>query len=130
MSFQPGRYSEILYALMRVVLGLLFACHGAQKLFGALGGQVMTGNTLMLTAGIIEFFGGLLIAVGLLTRVAAFIASGEMAVGYFKVHAPQGFWPIQNQGELAVVYCFIFLFIAAHGPGLYSLDRAFRRRTA
>jgi len=130
MSFQPGRYSEILYSLMRFVLGLLFACHGAQKLFGALGGKVMTGNPLMLTAGIIEFVGGLLIAVGLFTRVAAFLASGEMAVAYFKAHAPRGFWPMLNEGELAVVYCFVFLFIAAYGAGLYSLDRAFRRRTA
>lgn len=129
MSIQPGRYSEILYSLMRFVLGLLFACHGAQKLFGVLGGQVMTGNPLMLTAGIIEFVGGLLIAVGLFTRVAAFIASGEMAVAYFKAHAARGFWPILNEGELAVVYCFIFLFIAAYGAGRYSLDRAFRRQT-
>jgi len=129
MSFQPGRYSEILYSLMRFVLGLLFACHGAQKLFGVLGGKVMTGNPLMLTAGIIEFVGGLLIAVGLFTRVAAFLASGEMAVAYFKAHAPRGFWPILNEGELVVVYCFVFLFIATYGAGRYSLDRTFRRRT-
>jgi putative oxidoreductase len=130
MRIQPGRYSEILYFLMRFVLGLLFACHGAQKLFGVLGGKVMTGNPLMLTAGIIEFVGGLLIAVGLFTRVAAFLASGEMAVAYFKAHAPRGFWPVLNEGELAVVYCFVFLFIAAYGAGLYSFDRAFRRRRA
>lgn len=124
------RLINLAYALMRVVVGLLFAVHGAQKLFGVLGGKVMTGNPLMLTAGIIEFVGGLLIAVGLLTRIAAFLASGEMAVAYFKVHAPQGFWPIQNQGELAVVYCFVFLFIAAYGGGIYSLDQALRRRGA
>ena len=88
----------------------------------------MTGNPLMLTAGIIEFFGGLLIAVGLLTRIAAFIASGEMAVAYFKAHAPQGFWPIENQGELAVVYCFVFLFVAAYGAGVYGLGRVLGRR--
>lgn len=128
MSLQPGRYTEVLFALMRFVLGVLFACHGAQKLFGVLGGKVMTGTPLMLTAGIIEFVGGLLIAVGLLTRVAAFLASGFMAVAYFMAHAPKGFWPILNEGELAVVYCFVFLFIAAHGGGIYSLDRAFRRR--
>lgn len=124
------RLINLAYALMRVVVGLLFAVHGAQKLFGVLGGKVMTGNPLMLTAGIIEFVGGLLIAVGLLTRIAAFLASGEMAVAYFKVHAPQGFWPIQNQGELAVLYCFVFLFIAAYGGGIYSLDHALRRRGA
>jgi len=115
---------------MRFVLGVLLACHGAQKLFGVLGGKVMTGHPLMLTAGIIELVGGLLIAVGLFTRIAAFLASGEMAVACFKVHAPQGFWPIQNQGELAVVYCFVFLFIAAYGAGVYSLDHVFRRRIA
>lgn len=130
MSLQPGRYSDVVYSLMRFVAGLLLACHGAQKLFGAFGGKVMTGDPLMLVAGIIEFFGGLLIAVGLLTRVAAFLASGLMAVGYFMAHAPRGFWPILNEGELAVVYCFVFLFIAAYGAGAYSLDRALRRRAS
>lgn len=128
MSFQPAKYSEVTYFLMRLVVGLLLACHGAQKLFGAFGGQVVTGNPLMLVAGIIEFFGGLLIAVGLVTRIAAFIASGMMAVAYFTAHAPQGFWPILNKGELAVVYCFVFLFIAAYGGGRYSLDHAIRRQ--
>ena len=127
MNIDSGRWNEIAFLLMRVVVGLLFACHGAQKLFGVLGGQVMTSNTLMLVAGIIEFGGGLLIALGFCTRIAALIASGEMAVAYFKAHAPQGFWPIENKGELAVVYCFLFLFIAAHGAGLYSLDRTIRR---
>ena len=127
MNIDSGRWNEIAFLLMRVVVGLLFACHGAQKLFGVLGGQVMTSNTLMLVAGIIEFGGGLLIALGFCTRIAAFIASGEMAVAYFKAHAPQGFWPIENKGELAVVYCFLFLFIAAHGAGRYSLDRTIRR---
>ena len=127
MNIDSGRWNEIAFLLMRVVVGLLFACHGAQKLFGVLGGQVMTSNTLMLVAGIIEFGGGLLIALGFCTRIAAFLASGEMAVAYFKAHAPQGFWPIENKGELAVVYCFLFLFIAAHGAGRYSLDRTIRR---
>jgi putative oxidoreductase len=124
-----SRFSESLYAVMRLVAGLLLACHGAQKLFGALGAQPMTDKPMMLVAGIIEFGGGILIAVGLLTRVAAFIASGLMAAAYFMAHAPQGFWPILNKGELAVVYCFLFLFIAAHGPGRYSLDRMLRSRT-
>jgi putative oxidoreductase len=129
MTVSP-RLVNLAYALMRVFAGLLFAMHGAQKLFGVLGGKVMTGNPLMLTAGIIEFVGGLLIAVGLLTRIAAFLASGEMAVAYFKAHAPQGFWPVENQGELPVLYCFVFLFIAAYGGGVYSLDHALRRRGA
>src|SRR5689334_17747051 len=116
------RLSEIAYALMRFFLGAAFSCHGAQKLFGALGGHVATGKPMMLIAGIIEFVGGILIAVGLFTGIAALIASGEMAVAYFTAHAPGGFWPIQNKGELAVAYCFAFLFIAATGAGRYSLD--------
>jgi putative oxidoreductase len=123
-----GRHAERAYALLRIVAGLLFACHGAQKLFGALGGTAMTSNPMMLAAGIIEFGGGLLIAVGLLTSWAAFIASGEMAVAYFMVHAKGGFWPIVNKGELAVVYCFLFLYIAARGAGPYSADAAMRKR--
>lgn len=123
-----GRYSEVLYALMRLVVGLLFACHGAQKLFGALGGTQMTGNPKMLVAGIIELVGGLLIAVGLQAGFAAFLASGQMAYAYFSVHAPNGFWPILNKGELAVLYCFVFLYIASRGSGRYSLDAAFKRR--
>jgi putative oxidoreductase len=129
MSVHPSRYTDVLYSLMRFMAGAMFSLHGFQKLFGAFGGKVMTGNPLMLTAGIIELVGGLLIALGLLTRPAAFLAAGEMAVAYFKAHAPRGFWPVQNEGELAALYCFVFLFIVAYGPGLYSLDRAFRRRT-
>jgi putative oxidoreductase len=123
-----GRHAERVYTLLRIVAGILFACHGAQKLFGALGGTAMTSNPMMLAAGIIEFGGGLLIAIGLLTSWAAFIASGEMAVGYFMVHAKGGFWPILNKGELAVVYCFLFLYIAARGAGPYSADAAMRKR--
>src|SRR6184192_4436595 len=93
------RYSDHLYSLMRVIAGFLFACHGAQKLFGVLGGPEMRHVPLMLAAGIIEFFGGLLIALGVFTAIAAFIASGEMATGYFLGHAPHGFWPIRNHGE-------------------------------
>jgi len=123
-----GRHAERAYALLRIVAGLLFACHGAQKLFGALGGTAMTSNPMMLVGGIIEFGGGLLIAIGLFTSWAAFLASGEMAVAYFMVHAKGGFWPIINKGELAVVYCFLFLYIAARGSGPSSVDAAMRKR--
>jgi len=123
-----GRHAEHIYTLLRVVAGLLFACHGAQKLFGALGGTAMTSNPMMLVAGIIEFGGGLLIALGFLTSWAAFLASGQMAVAYFMVHAKGGFWPIINKGELAVVYCFLFLYIAARGAGPYSVDAIIRKR--
>ncbi len=124
--FAPFR--EHAYAIFRFMSGALFACHGAQKLFGVLGGTSQLGHTKMMIAGIIEFGGGLLIALGLFARVAAFIASGEMAVAYFTAHAPHGFWPIINKGELAVAYCFFFLFVAAHGAGPYSLDRLVRRK--
>lgn len=126
MANHRGGLADVAFFLARLIFGLMFACHGAQKLFGVLGGTRMIGNPQMLIAGIVEFAGGLLIASGLLTRLAAFIASGEMAVAYFKSHAPHGFWPIQNKGELAVAYCFFFLFVAAYGAGPYSLDRIFR----
>jgi putative oxidoreductase len=122
-----GRHASTIYALLRIVSGLLFACHGAQKLFGVLGGAGgQPGATveifsLMGLGGIIELFGGLMIALGLLTSVAAFIASGMMAVAYFMVHAPRGFWPVQNGGELAIVYCFLFLYFAAHGSGPWGI---------
>jgi putative oxidoreductase len=122
-----NRYSEQIFLVLRLVVGLLFAIHGAQKLFGAFGGQVMTHVPLMLAAGIIEFAGGLMIALGLFGDVAAFIASGQMAVAYFMAHAKDGWNPIANHGESAVLYCFIFLYIAARGTGRYSLDRGFRR---
>jgi len=117
-----GRHKDLLYAVMRLVVGLLFAQHGAQKLFGMLGGQSQLDKPLMLAAGVIELVGGLLVALGLWAGYAAFIASGEMAYAYFAVHAPGGLWPIQNKGELAALYCFVFLFIAARGSGTWSID--------
>ena len=123
-----GPHAERIYALFRFFFGVLFACHGAQKLFGAFGSQAMTSNPMMLAAGIIEFAGGLMIAIGLLTGWTAFIASGQMAVAYFMVHAKGGFWPIVNKGELAVLYCFAFLYIAARGAGPYSVDALLRRK--
>ena len=125
MKFLAG-WAEPLYAVLRIVAGILFAFHGAQKLFGMFGGQ-KAGDPLMIAAGVIELGGGLLIALGLLTVPVALLASGEMAVAYFKAHFPQGFWPIENGGELAALYCFVFLYIAARGPGVWSLDRSFRR---
>jgi putative oxidoreductase len=119
------RHSRLLYATMRVVTGLLFACHGAQKLFGVLGGHSQLGSPKLLTAGVIEFGGGLLIAVGLWAGYAAFTASGLMAVAYFTAHARGGFWPIVNRGELAVLYCFVFLYIASRGSGVWSLEALF-----
>ena len=118
-----------LYVVLRVIAGLLFACHGAQKLFGVFGGVgAPPGATaplfsLMGLAGIIELVGGLLIAFGILTSLAAFIASGQMAAAYFLAHFPRGFWPIQNGGELAVLNCFLFLYIAAHGTGIWGVGR-------
>jgi len=117
------RYEAPIYAVFRIVLGLLFACHGAQKVLGLFGGQKAS-MPLMIVGGWIELLAGLLIAVGLFAAVAAFIASGEMAVAYFMAHAPHGWAPIMNKGELAVVYCFAFLFIAARGAGLWSIDAA------
>jgi putative oxidoreductase len=113
---------------MRLVVGALFACHGAQKLFGVLGGQAQLSNPKLLLAGIIEFVGGALVALGLGAAYAALVASGEMAVAYFQAHAPGGFWPIQNRGELAVLYCFVFLYIASRGDGTLSLRGAIRGR--
>ncbi len=122
-----GRFSPQLYALMRIAAGLLFACHGAQKLFGVLGGQHMPLASMMGLAGVIEFFGGLFIAMGFLAGIAAFIASGEMAAAYFMAHFPRGPVPIRNGGELAVLYCFVFLFIASRGAGIWGVDRSSRR---
>jgi putative oxidoreductase len=121
-----GKYSNFFYALMRFFAGVLFACHGAQKLFDVPGGHKAT-ETLMQVAGVIEFFGGILIAVGLFAGFAAFVAAGEMAVAYFTQHSPRGFWPILNGGELAVLNCFVFLFIASRGSGILSID-ALRRK--
>lgn len=122
-----GRFAPQFYALLRIVAGLLFACHGAQKLLGVLGGQQVPMFSQFWVAGVIELVGGILIAIGLLTSLAAFIASGEMAAAYFIAHAPQGPIPIQNGGELAVLYCFVFLYIAARGAGPWGVDRASRR---
>ena len=123
-----ARYSERIYAVMRVVIGILFACHGAQKLFGVLGGQSQLANPILLAAGIIEFVGGGLVALGLWASYAAFVASGEMAVAYMAVHARGGFWPVINRGELALLYCFVFLYMASRGSGPFSVDVLIRKK--
>jgi putative oxidoreductase len=120
-----GSLASQVYAVMRIIVGLLFFCHGLQKVFGLFGG--VNGApaplfSMMGLAGIIELICGLLVALGLFTVYAAFIASGEMAAAYFMAHFPMGFWPIENQGEPAVLYCFIFLYIAARGAGIWSVD--------
>jgi putative oxidoreductase len=124
------RARAVTHNLLRIATGLFFWQHGAQKLFGWLGGQeVETLASWTGVAGILEFFGGPLIALGLFTRPVAFILAGEMAVAYFRVHAPQGFWPIMNRGELAALFCFVFLYFATHGAGSVSLDRLLSRRS-
>jgi putative oxidoreductase len=126
MTRPLGRFTEEIYALMRIVAGFMFAMHGAQKLFGVLGGKVQPIVSMPGMAGVIELVCGILIMVGLFAGLAAILASGEMAAAYFMVHQPRGGWPIQNQGELAALYSFVFLFVAARGSGLFSLD-ALRR---
>jgi putative oxidoreductase len=123
-----GKYSSCLYATLRIIAGLMFAFHGTQKLFAWPGGNAAPLASLMGFAGVVELVGGLLIAFGLFTSYAAFLASGQMAVAYFKAHAPQGALPIVNRGELAVIYCFLFLYIASQGSGSWSLDAIMRRK--
>ncbi len=121
-----SRYQPHLLALLRIVAGLLFLSHGLVKLFGfpegAMPGQ-MPLLSLMGVGAVIEVATGALLVLGLFTRPAAFIASGEMAVAYWMFHAPAGFYPILNQGELAALYSFLFLYVAAAGPGAFSLDK-------
>ena len=122
MNHWLGPYGDLIYSVMRLVIGFQFWCHGAGKVFGMFGGRTRDLASLTGVAGLIEVVGGALIAVGLLTTYSAFICSGEMAFAYFLSHAPRGGWPIENGGEGPVLFCFIFLFIAAHGSGKWSLD--------
>ncbi len=121
-----SRFSPQLLALLRIFAGLLFLAHGLVKLFGfpegAQPGQVPLAS-LFGVGAVIELVTGTLIVLGLFTRPAAFIAAGQMAVAYWMFHAPSGFLPILNGGELAIIYCFVFLYIAAAGPGAFALDR-------
>ncbi len=127
-------YAEFAYSLLRAVAGLLFFHHGAQKLLGWFGGVPPEHGgpppllSQMGVGGVLELAGGLLVLVGLFTRPVAFLLSGLMAVAYWQFHAPLGAWPIVNQGEPAVLYSFLFLFIAAQGGGWLSVD-ALRERS-
>jgi putative oxidoreductase len=117
-----SKHKDQIYALMRIVIGILFISHGIQKITAFVDGVMSVSNIWMTLAAIIETLGGLMIILGLQAKWAAFIASGEMAVAYFKAHAFRSLWPIDNGGEKAVFYCFVFLFIAAYGSGIWSLD--------
>jgi putative oxidoreductase len=125
-----SRYADPVYCLMRLIVGLLFACHGGQKLLGFPPGGHGAGEGLMLFGAWVELACGFLVAFGLVTRVAAFIASGEMAVAYFMAHFPNGVFSPKGapvNGESAVFYCFVFLFIFFHGPGRWSIDALISR---
>jgi putative oxidoreductase len=122
-----SRFADPVYCIMRLVVGLLFACHGGQKLLGIPPGGHGAGEGIFYIGGWLELVLGFLIAFGLVTRIAAFVASGEMAVAYFMVHAKGGFYPIVNHGEAAVLYCFVFVFIFFYGPGRLSIDALLRR---
>jgi putative oxidoreductase len=118
-------------SVLRIIIGFLFAAHGAQKLFGFLappGMHALPPLSFMGFGGVLEFFGGLAILIGLFTRPIAFILSGQMAVAYFMFHAQGGFWPIQNKGELAVLYSFVFLYLTLAGGGVWSLDYLLGKR--
>lgn len=117
------RVNEPVYVLFRIAVGLLFSFHGAQKLFGMFGGHAQPLMTRLGAAGVIELVCGLLVAFGLLTWIAALIASGEMITAYYLAHMHRALWPIQNGGELALLYCVAFLFIATRGGGAFSVDR-------
>jgi putative oxidoreductase len=117
------RWSAQAYALMRIMVGLLFLCHGLSKLFGfPVPPPPEAPAFVVYVAGTLELVCGTLVAIGLQTRFAAFIASGLMAAAYFMAHFPQGFFPMVNHGELAVLYCFVFLFVSAHGAGSWSIE--------
>jgi putative oxidoreductase len=122
--------SEVIYAITRMVVGLLFSLHGVEKMFGVLSrDEPVALLSLLGAAGVIELVAGGLICVGLWTSWAAFVSSGQMAFAYFIAHQPRGGWPLENDGERSVLYCFIFLYFAAHGSGLISLDRTIAGRT-
>lgn len=120
-----GRYSTYIYAVFRIVFGFMFMLHGSQKLLGWPPGKGPY-EGILLAAGVIELVGGFLILIGFFSSIVAFIAAGQMAVAYFMAHQPGGALPIMNGGELAVLYCFAFLYIASRGSGVWSVDSIFK----
>ena len=125
------RYADPVYCIVRLVLGLMFACHGGTKILGFPASQYgPAANTLGFVTGWIELICGFLVAFGLFTRIGAFFASGEMAVAYFMVSARHAFFPIANGGEMAVAYSFVFLFVVFYGPGRWSIDSALKQKSA
>jgi putative oxidoreductase len=133
----PERYAPITYALFRIVFGFVFFCFGLQKMFGLFGGQVPPLASLQGVAGVVETVCGLLVMLGLFTRLGAFLASGEMAVAFWHIHVatiginklgmPHALVPLNNGGVDAVLFCFAFLYIATRGPGIWSLDSLMKR---
>jgi putative oxidoreductase len=124
------KWAPVALAILRIVAGLLFLEHGTQKFLsfppGERAGSGMALDNPGAWGGLIEIVTGVLITIGWFTRPAAFLASGEMAVAYWMVHAPQNFWPVNNEGEAAILYCFIFLYLVFAGPGLFSVDQEVR----
>lgn len=125
-----SRWQPQLLAILRMIVGLLFLEHALSKFFAfPVPFPVHPLPPMLIAAGAIELAAGILVTIGLFTRIAAFIASGEMAIGYFMMHLPKGFWPIANMGEAAILFCFVFLYIAAAGPGAWSIDAARTRNS-
>ena len=121
-----SRWQPQLLAVLRIVTALLFLEHATMKFFAFPAPFPMPGPLppLLIAAGVIELVTGILVTIGLFTRIVAFLAAGEMAIGYFLFHFPKSFWPAVNMGEAAILFCFIFLYIVAAGPGAWSIDGA------
>jgi putative oxidoreductase len=132
MGPRPSPLGPIMLSVLRIVAGLLFLEHGMQKFLsfppGQAAGMGLALNSMPAYAGIVELLCGFLIAIGLFTRAAAFLASGTMAVAYWSVHARMGFFPVNNMGDAAILYCFVFLYISAVGAGPWSADAALAAR--
>lgn len=121
-------FEPYLRSVLRIVAGFNFTTHGLQKLMGWFGGNAVDLGSMLGVAGVLETFGGALILLGLFTRPTAFLLSGQMAVAYFTAHAPQGFPPVVNGGEMAMTYSFLFLWLCAAGPGPLSVDKIMGKR--